>query len=317
MIAMLKNWRGFNMPATEFHCPNGACVAIKDCLLHCPHGTRCMFLPTLRAVADSVADRGLPVASVTELLSGTREAYLKKIYDYSVDPADQLYALHGTAVHAVHEDNSENFLKEIRLFDGITCGKFDIYGGVLDEDTHTLGDYKITSSYKVMRALGIEKVNVPTGEVFKSGPRKGQQKTKKEFSQGVRHVLEWAIQLNYYRMLLEKQGLQVDNMCIQVLVRDWNTIIARNRGIEKPIYLIPIRKISDRWVKLYMEMKARYLADAVEQHKIPPICRPHERWNNRKCLNYCPVAKYCAYGKAVQENHVEVEKSASESKEVA
>ena len=176
------------------------------------------------------------------------------------------------------------------MYDGVTCGKFDIYGGVLDESTHTLGDYKITSSYKVMRALGIEKVDVPTGEVFKTGPRKGQPKTRKEFFQGIRHVMESTIQLNYYRMLLEQQGLKVDNMCIQVLVRDWNTIIANSRGIDKPIYLIPIHKISNRWVKLYMEIKAKRLADALEHRKIPPICSPIERWNNRKCLNYCPVA---------------------------
>ena len=35
-----------------------------------------MFLPTLRAVAESL-DRGIKEATVTELISGVRETYLK------------------------------------------------------------------------------------------------------------------------------------------------------------------------------------------------------------------------------------------------
>ena len=53
-----------------------------------------------------------------------------------------------------------------------------------------------------MRALGYYKVDVLTGEVYKTGARKGQPKTRKEWRMdGVKHLLDWAIQLNYYRML--------------------------------------------------------------------------------------------------------------------
>lgn len=65
------------MPATKFICPNGAETEITTCLKQCPAHHRCLFLPTLRAIAQSV-DRKLPKASVTELLCGTREMYLRK-----------------------------------------------------------------------------------------------------------------------------------------------------------------------------------------------------------------------------------------------
>ena len=65
------------MPATKFICPNGKRITIKRCLASCPQNERCMFLPTLRAVADSL-DRGIKGATVTELISGVRETYLKK-----------------------------------------------------------------------------------------------------------------------------------------------------------------------------------------------------------------------------------------------
>ena len=82
------------MPATQFVCPktNGN-IKIGDCLQHCMAGQRCMFLPTLRSVAASL-DRKLDKPSVTELISGTRETFLKKTTDYAVDPMQQLYAIH-------------------------------------------------------------------------------------------------------------------------------------------------------------------------------------------------------------------------------
>ena len=61
-----------------------------------------------------------------------------------------------------------------------------------------------------MRALGYYKVDVPTGEIYKTGLKKGQPKYKKEWrTDGVRHILDWAIQLNYYRILLEQRGFEV------------------------------------------------------------------------------------------------------------
>ena len=73
------------MPATKFICPNGERVPIKECLASCKQKERCMFLPTLRAVAESL-DRGIKEATVTELITGVRETYLKKTTAYAVDP---------------------------------------------------------------------------------------------------------------------------------------------------------------------------------------------------------------------------------------
>lgn len=160
------------MPAKRFICPNGDEINMYECLLRCPQGTRCMFLPTLRAVATSL-ERNLTKPSVTELLSGTRELYLKKITEYAVDPQKQLYALHGSAVHTITERHtSGNMLSEERLKNTTTTGKFDLYGQVLSNTDTTLGDLKITSSYKLMKALGYYKQDVETGEVYKTGVKK-------------------------------------------------------------------------------------------------------------------------------------------------
>lgn len=289
------------MPAKQFICPDGKKVMISECLQKCSRDRRCMFLPTLRAVADSV-DRKISEATVTELLCGLRETYLKRTTDYAVDPKKQLYALHGTAVHAMLNNHTQgNMFAEERIKDNVTSGQFDLYGQIIDTSYQTLGDYKVTSSYKLMKALGYYKVDVPTGEVFKTGLRKGQMKTRKEWrSDGVRHLLDWAIQLNYYRILLEKQGFNVANMEIQALCRDFSLRIAAERNITQLVYIIPIKKISDHWIRLYMKTKAKRLNDALAQKTMPPVCSSKERWRNRKCAEYCDVADKCPYGSSLK-----------------
>ena len=289
------------MPVTKFQCPTGNIVPIEKCLVACPNQQRCMFLPTLRAIAKSV-DRKINEPTVTELLCGIRETYLKKTTDYAVDPMQQLYAIHGSAVHTINEGHTEgNMLSEERLADEVTSGKFDLYGQIIDYSDKTLGDYKITSSYKLMKALGYYKVDVPTGEVYKTGLKKGQPKTRKEWrTDGVRHILDWAIQLNYYRILLKQRGFTVDRMEIQAMCRDYSLKVASERNITKPVYIIHINKISDHWVKLYMETKAKRLKDALEKGYLPKLCSSKERWQDRKCRDYCAVADNCPYGRMIK-----------------
>ena len=284
------------MPATKFICPNGQRVRIEECLRSCPNSQRCMFLPTLRAVANSL-DRKISEPTVTELIAGTRETYLKKTSAYAVEPASVLYALQGQAVHSINEKNTQGaILSEERLKDDITSGQFDLYGKILDADEGVLGDLKVTSSFKLMKALGIYKVKVDTGEFYKSGAKKGQAKFRTELRyDGVRDLLDWAIQLNAYRMLLERAGFRVNRLYIQAICRDASLRIAQERGIDKPVYIIPINKISDHWLQLYFQHKAKALRDSINSNTLPPVCSFRERWGNRKCLGYCAARENCPY----------------------
>lgn len=295
------------MPATKFICPDGNCVPIEDCLRGCPNCQRCMFLPTLRAVANSL-DRQISEPTVTELIAGTRETFLKKTTDYAVDPASILYAIHGQAVHSINERHTQGeILSEERLKDDITSGQFDLFGKILDADEGVLGDLKITSSFKLMRALGIYKVKVDTGEVYKSGLKKGQPKFKTELRfDGVRDLLDWSIQLNYYRLLLERAGFKISRMFIQAICRDASLRIAAERGIDKPVYIIPINKISDHWLNRYFQHKAKLLREAIASKTLPPICSFRERWGNRKCLGYCAARENCPYAQRLQSQNKEV-----------
>ena len=284
------------MPATKFICPSGERVRITECLRSCRNSQRCMFLPTLRAVAKSL-DRNISEPTVTELIAGVRETYLKKTSAYAVEPSSVLYALQGQALHSINELNTQGeILSEERLKDDITSGQFDLYGKILDTDEGVLGDLKVTSSFKLMRALGIYKVKVDTGEVYKSGAKKGQAKFRTELRyDGVRDLLDWSIQINYYRLLLERAGFKISRMYIQAICRDASLRIAAERGIDKSVYIIPINRISDCWLTRYFQHKAKLLSKAMATKNLPPICSFRERWGNRKCLDYCAGRENCPY----------------------
>ena len=284
------------MGATQFICPNKERISIGECLNSCPNAIRCMGKPTLEAVANSVQDRKLGNKySVTELIAGTREVYLKKTTDYAVDPQDQIFAMHGTAVHSICEKHSSSFiLTEVRLSNDLYTGQIDAYGDLLGNGKKVLMDYKVTSSFKAAMALGYYKVDEPTGEYYKTGVKKGLEKTRKVLkTDGVKHTLEWAIQVNAYRMLLEEHNFSVEEMYIQMYVRDYSLRIAAERNVEKPIYLLKVNRISDIWLKRYFELKRKRLEEAMLSGELPNFCSKRESWNGRKCENYCNVFEAC------------------------
>ena len=101
-------------------------------------------------------------------------------------------------------------------------------------------------------------------------------------------------------MLLEKEGFSVKRMVILAFCRDFGLQISKQRGIDRPAYLIEINRISDRWLKRYIEAKADRLKESLKKQKIPYPCRPRARWHGRKCLEYCEVASFCPYGINIQ-----------------
>lgn len=281
------------MPAKYFLCPDNEETEIKKCLeegcrisASLPGG-RCLSVRTLRLIADQRQWNGVP--STTQLLKGTREAYLELTTDYAINPQDAIFRIIGTKAHGVLDQyTGYGELAEERLFDEFSSGQFDLY------DNGVLIDTKTSGSYKVMKALGYHQIEVPTGEVYKTGAKKGQIKTRKEWAEGGRKDrLDWAIQLNDYRMKLEALGFPVHTMAIECLIRDGNTWMAQSRGVNCNGILIQINRISDHWIRKYMMAKAKALHKALETGEVPPKCSYRETWGGRKCEKYCNVRETC------------------------
>ena len=294
----------FKMPVERFICPDGKEQFVSECLVECRMKSRCMFLPTLQVIAR--AQERTTDFTVTELIGGTREAYLKRTMRYAIDPQKQMFSMQGNAVHHFMQQFSNvKILQEIRLQGDGYSGQFDMYGQLLGFERDTLGDIKVTSSYKISKALGYRQESVDTGTVYQSGARKGQARKRKIWHEdGTRGVFDWALQLNAYRILLSLYGLSVNKMVIQAICRDGSLRVAQERNLDRAVYLIPIRKMSDLWVKKYLGMKRDRLKEAMDNQAMPPVCRKRERWNDRKCKDFCEVSQFCDYAQSLKNANV-------------
>ena len=299
------------MPAIGFICPDQQRITFRNCFEKCrleedlPMG-RCKAIPYLRKIAVQREWTGTP--STTQLIGGTREAFLKITKPYFIDPEKRIFMFHGTNVHWIIEKfggEGDEFSEE-RLGDEICTGAFDFYDG----SQQILYDYKTWGSYKVMQALGIKKKDgIPilddSGEpvVYKTGPKRGQTKTKSIFIEGdlvtrCFALFETSIQLSNYRdklLTILPKGYGVKKMAIQVISRDAGLQVARQRNVTVNAPLIPVNGMSKVWVDRYLSRKRDLLLTALEQG-FAPICRRRERWDkDKKCIDYCDVHDHCAH----------------------
>ena len=293
------------MPAVGFICPGTTDkVAARDCFERCVQGKRCLTLATLRQIFPSYqSDK--PASGVTSMLNGTRMEFLRRTAPYYIDPYDYVYMIRGAAAHAELEAGGEESTSLVEA-------RFELNGvrGVIDsyevqEGEGILTDYKLAGSFAVARALGVVvagKRPDPTGEIYKRSGRWGKAGEPKMVTAFKRQasavkMLDWELQLNYYRLMIEAEGLPVDRMQIEAVVRDGNTLSARSRGLASPVYLIPVRRYDDQEVKDYFTAKRQALLEAHRTGQMPPPCAEEETWEGRRCERYCEVWEHCDAGR--------------------
>lgn len=288
------------MPLTEFICPDNVRIKIGDCLEEggCRMGDRCATRSYLRMAGADRPWTGRP--STTQLIGGTMLAFLKITKDYATAPDSRAFMVTGTRGHAVLESNDDNLsLLEERFHD-----KDDDVTGIADvleveDGVITLVDSKCSGSFKVAKALGFTTVKEPTGEFYKSGKRKGEEKTRNILKRDMSAVdrREWELQLNKYRMAFERRGFKADRLKIMCVVRDGGTYIARQRGVFRNIYYFNIDILPDTEVNEYFGKKKEALLTALERGHQDDVCTSEENWDGLRCQSYCDVAEYCKYGK--------------------
>lgn len=251
-------------------------------------GDRCMVLPVLKAVGKTRAWYGKP--SVTQLIKDTRQTYLEITNDYAIDPDKSIASMIGTNSHSLMEGNCpNNYLSEVRIEDDITSGQFDAY----DMKTKTLIDFKFFGAYRIARALGKHFKWVADGK-YQRGAKKGQKKWQYVMVDGsFKDTLEISKQLSYYKILMEKVGLKVKNIKVQMLIRGGLDKTAKSYGLTKMSYVINLHGISKHWIRLYMKAKYDRLMKALKTNELPPVCKV--RWNDLKCKDYCSVNEFCPY----------------------
>jgi len=287
------------MPLRGFKYPDGELVSLEEVKRGNVDVVRMgMSLPTLLHMSkDRESDRK---PSTTELIQGTCESYLRRKADYYLYPEDNTFSLAGTLHHLKLEESSEGMdrLKSELTLEtlGIT-GTIDLY----DEKSKMLVDYKFSGSYKIAKCLGMKfrHGKHPTAVYKRSGSwgKAGTPRRVKIFYRDKESIDlgDWGLQLNFYRYLLEQNGYEVDTMVIQATVRDGGLQIARERGLDKNVYMIEVPHIhDDNLVSIYQNKKEALLS-ALQNDELPEVCTDEERWGGNKCESYCPVREVCPY----------------------
>jgi hypothetical protein len=185
--------------------------------------------------------------------------FLRLTKDYAISPDARAFMVHGTISHGKLENaGTGDDLSELELKfqEGDVSGISD--GIETELNKRILYDTKTSGSFKVAKALGFYVEEEPTGEVYKTGKRKGEQKTIKVLKRSDEKMdrWEWELQVNFYRMLYEKlTGEKIDELKIQCIVRDGNTYIARSRGVFRNIYYFRLNILPDDEVRAYFDKK--------------------------------------------------------------
>ena len=193
--------------------------------------------------------------SATTLLKGTKEIILtdRHFDEIEVDAADEVWAVFGTAVHAILEHQEDEAFKEeafsVPVWEGSEwkiTGKVDRY----DMKNETIEDWKTASVWKVIY---------------------------KDFE-------DWRMQGLIYAWLLKKSGLNVRHIRFVALLKDFSKTEAKKNADypQSPVYIYEY-DVNDNWL-VDAEMRANNKAMSViknwetKDDEIEP-CTPEERWS--------------------------------------
>ncbi len=292
------------MPVKWFICPpDKKTIEVDKCLSQrgCRLGERCSTIPYLRKAAQ---ERPWKRVTPSQAGTGPRVTYLKQVCDYAIDPYDMAFAVIGQGSHGKLSTwyLTRGFISEEGFSDDLIKGIPDLLEPDEEEiGFHILYDYKTSGSYKVRLALGLTedtdnpklgKNNQPLKHTsgYKRGKIKYHDKIDREFAK--KNILDWSLQLNRYRIVVEHYDYPVSRMICQAIPRDGNTWIANNRGIMENVYLIKIPRLDDKYVlDFYATLQEDH--ERAFESNVPRMCSAWEKWDGRRCKGFCPIKSYC------------------------
>lgn len=281
------------VPQVGFYCPDGKAIRFKDCFKECRMRERCVSIPVLNMMAEQRIWSGLP--STTQLIAGTREALLEIIKEYYKDIQNKAWIILGNKGHKSLEDADAGGTSEIAFKDKVHSGIADYY----EPSTRTLWDRKVSGAFKVHKALGLVKQKMldPSGATYKRSGKGFKAGDRKKINVWTRDKKtadkwEWILQTNRYAIWLDDSDRPVEQIKIEIIVRDGGLRSAATYGVNKNIVIIDIPILNRDYVLDYFNRKANMLRTAILVGWAP-MCNQKECWQGRKCESYCSVADFC------------------------
>ena len=205
--------------------------------------------PLVDAVRNDGYTKGNADFSVTGLIAPPHQRKLMGEYGEKIteDVSERIWSLFGQSVHAIIERSAQcstgKYQIEQRLYADIMgkriSGQMDLY----DVERRTIQDWKVTSVWSV----------------------------KDESYKG-----DWEKQLNIYRWLAKKNGMEAETLEVVAILRDWSRLERMRRGNGYPPHSVAVREIpiwGDDIVEEYIETRIQ-----LHLNSDPPVCTPRDKW---------------------------------------
>lgn len=255
---------------------------------------------------------------VTSLLRGVRETILLRRHndEITVDVADMVWLLFGTAVHNIleHQQEADSELKEERLkvaieIDGVKCilsGKPDLYC----YDKKKVTDYKTGSVWKViyqdyadfreqllMYGWMLKTYGFPVGMgeivLFLKDHSKEEAKRKADYPQLPVQTIKFSFSKKDFAEVEERirhklteikaaENLPDDELPVctpEERFNDGDKFAVMKKGNKKALRLLDSEEEADAWIA--KNGKGDYIE-----------CRPGR---DKKCESYCWASEFCNY----------------------
>ncbi len=175
----------------------------------------------------------------------TREHY----DELEEEAVTRVWSMFGTAIHNEIEratTGSDDEIAEERLFAKLEVdGKFWTISGMLDNINKRAGkldDWKVTSVWTVMR---------------------------------MDRLPEWSTQLNVYRWLAHMNGIELDTLTINAILRDWSwrESTKSDKYPQTMVFKVDIRAMPHEEIEEFMRERIR-----IHQQDPVPECTPEDQW---------------------------------------
>lgn len=264
------------MPAISFKCSAGV-IPIKECLQKCPiendivtvgnitgRRGRCLTIPTLIEVGYS-RDYSGGKFSTTLLTAEPRQAFIQLTMPYPINPRGRGFPILGSRCHRHLEATAklvDGLKAEHKISGELATSMLDLLQPI-NENQWLIADYKTVGTYTVVKML--------------EGDYSG-----------------YDYQLNHYRLQCLNIGLDIPELWIEYIARDYGTKYAKE--VPENMGMIPVPVYNPKEIADWFECRDESLKMYLAHDEMPPLCE--DRWaNDRRCKEYCDgISSVCPHG---------------------
>lgn len=226
--------------------------------------------------------------SVTQLIDAPQIRQLRKKHDLESDVMDRIFMLWGSSFHKTMEladikSHEAKILTEaIGLFTHLGLDKAADYAKKVMEKHYPDGinEDVVTELTLTVEILGWV-ISGTADRLVKSQKKLQDYKTTGTFSyNNAETYKKWEDQLNIYAYMYEKIGIEVDEIEILAIFKDWSKMkMMGNKSYPPtPVMAIPLKRRSNEDIEKYLENRVRLHQAADKGEDIP--CTPKDMWSS-------------------------------------